>query len=266
MKFIRILYIACLLSTLSVFSGAPALAQAPEASYRVSSNGRVNLKDFHVDPTTRDMYLIGELDNSITFSGWGAGKISLGDDPLTKDFFYAHHDAEATGMKTLLRFSVNGTEAYLSKMAVSSQYAYVIGSFTGTLTVYDHNGNALPSGSVVSSGDTDAFLLKVNKESGALAGVFKIGNSGRDFGDNIIIDRKDNVIVSGRFNGSVSFAIGPIISLPVASQGNDLFVARYSPGNAFLNLAVFGGPENQDKIVGLATDTDNNVFVAGRFN
>ena len=254
-----------------VVTSLPAFGQVPDITYRISSAGRANLKDLHVEQAGGDMYLIGELDNTLSFSGWGSGKNKIGDNAATKDFFYAHYDASADGIATLLRFSIDGSEAYLSKLAVSGQYAYVLGSFSGKLSVYDHDGQLVAStgGTNVfkSNGNTDAFLIKLNKSTGQLENVFTIGGTERDFGDNLIIDRNNDVVVAGRFKGSVSFVIsGFSFVLPTVSDDNDLFVARYNADDILQKLSILGGPGNQDKVLGLATDANNSLFVAGRFS
>ncbi len=91
-----------------------------------------------------------------------------------------------------------------------------------------------------------------------------IGSSGKDRTGSIAIDADGNVLVAGRFEGTVDVDPGPGTTLLTSNGGTDVFVASYDPsGN--LNWALsFGGP-NDEVSNGIAVDPSGNVIVTGHF-
>lgn len=78
----------------------------------------------------------------------------------------------------------------------------------------------------------------------------------------VATDRSNNVAVVGSLQGSsANFGGGPVPCF----ANYDGFVAKYTPQGALLWAKVIGGIQN-DVAYGVATDSQNNVFVAGYFN
>jgi hypothetical protein len=76
----------------------------------------------------------------------------------------------------------------------------------------------------------------------------------------VAIDKSGNVLVTGRFEGSVDFGQGPAAS----AGGRDVFLVKLSPAGAVLWAHTFGGPLD-DNARGIAVDADGNVAIAGSF-
>jgi hypothetical protein len=70
-----------------------------------------------------------------------------------------------------------------------------------------------------------------------------------------------NVLVAGRFEGTIDFGGGPLASLGVG----DVFVAKLDTDGGHLWSKRFGNASDE-AAAGVATDSAGNVLVAGHFD
>lgn len=83
------------------------------------------------------------------------------------------------------------------------------------------------------------------------------------------VDRDDNIIIAGSFNGIVDFdpSAGVYTDTALnynASMGNDAFIAKYDKDGNFLWEKSFGTPGAED-IVCVTTNSANHILVGGYF-
>jgi len=140
---------------------------------------------------------------------------------------------------------------------------YVIGEFSSNFNVFDVNRNL--SSTQTSSGNTDVYLAKYNAE-GVFQWVSKIGGSGEDNGNEVAVDNRGNVYVTGVFNGSVSFSNSNqnIATTLTGIGGQDVFLAKYN-ANGNLIWATKGGGSFGDYGYSIAIDNLENVYVTGGY-
>jgi WD40 repeat protein len=112
---------------------------------------------------------------------------------------------------------------------------------------------------LVSAGGTDIFLVK-NTAEGVPLWTSRIGAADYDYVQKIITDEEGNVMMTGYFYGDTQ--IGQDQYTSYGSQ--DLFIAKFNAGGAFLWSYRVGGPM-ADYITGLSLDTDQNIVIAGYF-
>ena len=266
------LLLATLLSLVSMLSDNPSVAQIagfspmPFSTRSITSAEEVNLIKRQEDPATGGgEYVVGSWKADVTFTGWTASPITFRYSFFSSPkFFYAHL---RDGIKWFYGISATGDELYFSDIAVNNDYVYLLGSFSGELTVSDSEGRYYAT--LNSSGGTDLFLIQLHK-SGALASVNHLGSEGSDFGNQLAIDANGNLLVAGLFSGTTNFLFDPADNWisPITSEGMDLFVARYSPelgDGSILDLTILGGPEDQFEVTGLLVDPNNDVYVRGQF-
>ncbi|XXY51004.1 SBBP repeat-containing protein [Sorangium sp. So ce269] len=131
---------------------------------------------------------------------------------------------------------------------------FVTGSFAGTL---DLGGGAA---SLVSQGDTDAFIAKLDAD----------GNPswGRAFGDaagqvawTIDVDDEGNSLVSGHFAGTVDFGEGP----RSAGDTDDVFIVKLDPDGRTLWTRQIGDVAEHQVGVSATFDAEGGVLLAGGF-
>ncbi len=129
----------------------------------------------------------------------------------------------------------------------------VTGWFTGTATFGDSTLS-----SVV--GSRDIFITKINSD-GNFLWAKKAGGWDVDEGKSISTDGSDNIIVTGRFEGTATF--GDTTNLTSAG-GRDIFIAKYNGDGNFLWVTQAGGIGLAEGF-GISTDGSGNSIVTGRF-
>jgi microcystin-dependent protein len=141
---------------------------------------------------------------------------------------------------------------------------YVTGYYTGSATFYNSDGTSFGTLSA-SSGSTAAFIIKYNT-SGVAQWTTQIDGGSNDIGYAITTDSNGNVYVTGSHNGTVSVfnSDGTTFGTLANSGGASAFVVKYNTsGTAQWATRVDG--TGADVGYGIATDSDGNVCVTGRF-
>lgn len=133
----------------------------------------------------------------------------------------------------------------------------VTGVFAGTLDF----GN----GPLVSNGGGDLFVAKLGVDDGLAVWADNFGDAGAGSASFSVMttDAAGNVIVAGRFEGTLDFGGGPL-----ATFGKDVFVAKLAPNGEHLWSRRFGDPDNQPNDQGafsVAADSGGNVILGGTF-
>ena len=106
-----------------------------------------------------------------------------------------------------------------------------------------------------SSGQQDAFLLKIDRATGSLIWVAEGGGPQTDYPTALAFDRTGNIYVAGVTFGSVVDG--------VANQGSgDIFAMKFSPSGEQLGAWQRGTP-TYDQITSMAVDRCGRVFVGG---
>jgi len=128
----------------------------------------------------------------------------------------------------------------------------VTGKFLGTV---NFGGDDLTS-----EGDEDIFLAKYDSDGNHLWSK-RFGADGYDNGQSVSVDGNGNVLVTGYFNGRVSFG-GPYFT----SFGNhsDIFLAKFDDGGNHIWSKQFGSG-SYDEGYSVSVDQDGNVFATGIF-
>ncbi len=100
--------------------------------------------------------------------------------------------------------------------------------------------------------DFNSFIGKWNS-SGDLLWLKRLMGDSRGF--SIVTDNLNNIIVTGYFEGSLSFPSTPTM----VANGIDHFIAKYSPSGTFLWAKQFNDIVGQTSPV--RTDVDNNIYL-----
>jgi hypothetical protein len=104
-------------------------------------------------------------------------------------------------------------------------------------------------------GQEDAFLVELDKDTGALVWAAQAGGPDSDYPTALAFDAAGNIYVAGTTLGSVVAG--------VTNQGQaDVFVMKFSPAGALLS-AWQTGTSADDQATSLAVDRCGNAFVGG---
>jgi hypothetical protein len=115
--------------------------------------------------------------------------------------------------------SLKGAPADIS--VDKSQNVYTTGRFTGTQDFDPGAGTQ----NLVSDGADDVFVSKLNS-AGAFVFAKSIGGTGNAFASGSVLDRASEILITGVFDGDISF---PTSGAPVAKTsggGKDVFVTK----------------------------------------
>jgi hypothetical protein len=146
------------------------------------------------------------------------------------------------------------SDDYASDVAVDATGAvYITGAFSSTINF----------GSVTktSTGQQDIFLAKYSGD-GTLLWAVSYGGFGNEGGNALTINSSGNIVVTGYFEGNVTFGTIPVSSL----GGFDIFV--FTCGNldgVISSVLTVGGTQNE-AVKDVAIDGAGSIFIAGSFS
>lgn len=141
---------------------------------------------------------------------------------------------------------------------------HITGKFSQTV---DFDPNSGSTQFVANGGGGDIFIAKYDN-SGALLWADQIGNFNYAEGNDIALDASGNVYSTGKFAGNMDFdpASGGNISTMTTSSNADFnaYVLKLDASGSLVWHAQFAGI-NEQVGIGIAVDSDYNVFTTGTF-
>jgi hypothetical protein len=150
------------------------------------------------------------------------------------------------------RFGSSGNDVGLAVSTDSSGNVIIAGSFEGTV---DFGG-----GGLTSSGMRDVFVAKYSA-TGQHLWSKRFGSTGDEVGYGLAVDSAGDVVLSGKFQGSVSFGGTALTS----AGGDDIFLAKLSGANGAHSWSKSFGSTSGDVSLGVAVDGSKNVVMTGYF-
>jgi hypothetical protein len=191
-----------------------------------------------------NVFLGGHFMGSANFGG--APLVSAGD----QDVFLAKYDSGGTHQWSQ-RFGGTGDQSASSLAVDDSGGLVVTGHFYNTV---DFGGGPLSN-----AGQSDIFVTKHNS-AGAHQWSQRFGSTDVDWGKTLAVDAYGTVVVTGSFNGTVSFGGSPLVS----AGYDDVFVAAYDSNGAHRRSARFGGTST-DYGIAVATDPAGSIVMTSNF-
>jgi len=168
--------------------------------------------------------------------------------------------------------SANSTIEPQATTADSAGNVYVVGTFSGSVNL---NPTGTPA-SYSSPNSASAFIAKYSP-AGALLWSHVWGGSSDDWASTVAVDGSGNVLVAGRFFGSVDFdppTGAAVLTTPIDHDAN--FVVKLSSAGDFVWARQIGGidaanhgvstdPTSLPDRTAVAADASGNVYVGGDF-
>lgn len=206
-------------------------------------------------------------DGDVLIAGVATGDVDFGGGPLSgkgkgEDVVIARLDA--SGAHRFSRRFGNGATQYATAVAVDAiGNAVITGRFWGRLDfgAPDPGSNGYgSSGALVSSGESDAFVAKLDAH-GEVLWAKQIGDEGyHHAGTGVAVDRQGNVIVAGWFTGNADYRD----DWTIGQARTDMFIAKLDAGGNILWVTT-AESSNAAWANGVAVDGAGNVFVAAAF-
>ena len=173
-------------------------------------DGDQSAEDITVDPGTGDLIVVG----------WFEGTLDVGGQPL-----------ESKGGRDAFVMRLNDAGQPLFAAAfgdAADQHARAVSiDGTGRIVVAGDFEGALShsSGSLVSAGKTDLFVLRMS-DSGAVEAEASFGDAESQYAEDLVVDDGDNVYLLASVQGTVDFGAGP---LAAEDTSFDIAVAKFAP-------------------------------------
>jgi len=203
------------------------------------------------------------LDNSgnILLTGYFSGTANFGGTNLTSaggsDVFVAKYNSIGDLLWATRAGGLTGEVGY-SIATDNLGNIFTTGRFLGTADFPGVNGETT---NLTSSGAEDIYVAKYD-QSGNVLWARRAGGGKYDFGRAIVVDASGNAYVTGSFQSTTptfdSFTL-------TAIGKSDVFIAKYDPNGTVLWVRQYSGANDYAEGYGLALDTDNNLYVTGRF-
>ena len=141
----------------------------------------------------------------------------------------------------------------------SNGNVFVVGTYAGTVDFDPGAGTT----SRTSRGNDDNFVIKLTTD-GNFAWVKEFGGANEERATAVVLDSNNNILITGLYNGNVDFNPAPLETNTVAGGVIDVFVLKLDPNGGYLWAKGLGG-SSADYGEGIAVDSNNNVYVTGRY-
>jgi hypothetical protein len=189
------------------------------------------------------------------YIGAAAGGVDFGGGPLVSaglyDVFLAKYSAAGQYLWAK-RFGGTGNDTGLAVSTDSAGNVIIAGTFEGTV---DFGGGALSS-----AGLRDIFVAKYSA-TGQHLWSKRFGSSGDEVGYGVAVDSAGDVVLSGKFQNSVSFGGTTLTS----AGGDDIFLAKLSGATGAHVWSKRFGSTSGDVSLGVDVDGSGNVVMTGYF-
>jgi len=260
-NYVPLVPLSALLCVLLLIISVPSQAQTFVWGKNVGGSGNTQGMSIAVD-AVGNSYVTGMFSGtaSVDFNPSPTATASLTSLGQT-DMFIAKYDP-AGNYVWAKQISGDGPSDQAWGIAVDGNgAAYITGSFSGTA---DFNPDPATVYSLTGTGST-MFLAKYDS-NGSLVWAVNSGavSSGAvSFGRGVTLDGSNNILVTGGFNGTVTFGTSSPVTLTNTVQ-TSMFIARYSSSGELDWIQSVGGGSS---VIGtdIGADAGGNVYVKGLF-
>ncbi|MDI1431535.1 hypothetical protein [Polyangium sorediatum] len=191
-------------------------------------------------------------------TGWVTDEsVSLGGnnlDPDGEDIFLASYDSAGNHRWSKI-FASNSNERGRRLTVTKDGNVAILGE------TYD-TGVDLGNGHLQGAGDRDFVVAMYNGLNGNHIWSKLYGSAGDQFHGNIAAAPNSNVLLTGRFTGSLNFGGGPMTAVGAA----DLYVAELLAANGNHVNSKRYGITGTSRGAGIAADGAGNILVTGHFD
>lgn len=205
---------------------------------------------------TGDVVVVGRFDG--TFS-WNGGGTTLTNTTSSMVIFVQRFDKNGN--------SIFSTSFSAPAAAASSQslYSVAVDINDDVVLTGDYSGGLiLPDGkNYGSAGESDVFVVKLDGKTGGVVWSRSFGTANDEQGYGVATDSQGNILLSGKFEGMMSFGGNPVTTQAPNILG--VYLTKLSPSGDVLWAKGYGGG-NQVLGMFLQTAENDSVLLAGAFD
>ncbi len=206
-------------------------------------------------------------DNSTVVTGYFTEVITFGKDEPNETVLFTNYPYKSI---FVARYNPNGTLAWAKRLDSEDKDGYSNG-----ITTLSDNSIVLTGYFEWVSGDppystycSDIIIARYNPD-GTLAWVKQVGGYSYSEGRGITSLSDDSIVVTGRFNNSITFGWGEPNETTLTTYGPsndiDIFIARYNPDGTLAWVKQAGGL-SYDFSWNITSLTDNSTVITGSFS
>jgi len=237
----------------NVRSQPPGFIWAKTLPGNVESIQRIILTD-----ATGNVYISGVFFGTVDFDP-GPGVVNLTPSPYGCNVYIAKYDASGNYI-WVRNIPITASYGGNSMALDANGNIYITGFFTGSASDFDPGTG---TAALAATGGNDVYIAKYDN-NGNYLWANRIGNSGDDRGNEILITGAGNILLAGTFSLTVDFDPGPGIANLVATGASDIFFASYDPAGNFQWVRQIGGGVDED-VRDIAIDNSGNIVLTGLF-
>lgn len=205
--------------------------------------GRCNSNDVSTDHNG-NIVITGSFKDSVRCDG-----IKIISGSSQPQMFVAHFTRD--GNINWMRAGLGGSMVGISVTQDVIGNCYVVGDFLDSVK--------FDGISLVSNGLDDGFIIKYLPE-GSSSWAKNIGGKDEDGARDIVIDKCNNLYVTGHFSGASVLGVDTAIS----NGEYDIFILKYSTSGVF-DTQYLAGSQGLDDGLGITSDYKGNIFTTGFF-
>lgn len=227
-------------------------------SFGIGGTGTINPSSITVE-NNQFIYIVGSFYNTADFDP------SENEFPLTaldsEDAFIAKYD---TSGSLIWAKVLNGTSSdYAESIGIDSDGNILItGGFNGNL---DFDPSANEAIYTTTGSGRSIFIAKYDNDGNYLWAKTMNGTGLNNIGFDLALDSENNIVITGRLQGTVDFDPSTNeYNLTATSGSIHFFLAKYNSDGDFI-WAFSGGSTANTEGTSLDIDTNDNVFLTGVF-
>jgi hypothetical protein len=203
--------------------------------------------------TQKALEMVMDTDGNLVFLGRMYGTVDVGGGTL-----------HAAGGNDIIVFKLDGEGNHIwsqifggdepdraVRLALDAEgHIILTGTFTGTAKFGGFE--------YVSGGERDAFVAKLDRDTGEPAFAMQIGGTGDDYGFGVDVDQNGDVVIAGRFGAPLQIG-GQMLT---HAGDLDIYLARLDGSGQVLWAKSFGGP-GKDEIHDLRLQQNGDIVLLG---
>ena len=197
---------------------------------------------------TGDVWITGSVIGDVDFGGG----VFTSADPLA-DAYLAHFAPTGVHLSSK-RFVGVSAQRGTALAVASSGDLFFGGILDGTID--------LGCGPLAGAGSGDIFVGRLDSAGVCIASK-RFGDASAQELLTLAADMSNNVVIGGRFKGSVNFG-GAMLTMPTTTFGG--FAAKLDASLTHVFSTSFGATTFAQEVTGVAADPSGNVFVGGSFS
>ena len=210
-----------------------------------------------------NVYSTGFFSDTVDFDP-GAGTyylISKDKNKFNDDIFIQKLDSNGKFVWAIAIGSSGGDDEGTSIKVDSKDNIYITGCFRNTID-FDPGTNKFYM--YADSYYSDIFVLKLSS-SGTFRWAKDFGNKTQNiWTEDIQVDSKCNVYMSGHFSGTMDFDLGSG-TYNMTSKGNDPFIIKMDSAGNFIWARQLSTRKNSALILAMGIDSKDNIYATGQF-